>query len=159
MALHSTPFEGILNLNNNLPPLTHFQLTHQQQRTYDHYNTLLTKLKKELKTHKLKILQADKGPGLIILQENTLTKLYQLYFENSTTITDTETYLKSLHDLKVIYYMILYDTKMNNTDDRPPTIYFKVKTHKTTFVHTTTQHEKSIHTPTEQRTSYRSHAR
>ena len=136
-----TPFEGILNLNNNLPPLTHFQLAHQQQRISDHYNTLLTKLKKELKTHKLKILQADKGPGLIILQENTLTKLYQLYFENSTTITDTETYLKSLHDLKVIYYMILYDTKMNNTDDRPPTIYFKVKTHKTTFVHTTTQHE------------------
>ena len=30
---------------------------------------------------------------------------------------------------------------MNNTDDRPPTIYFKIKTHKTTFHHTTTQHE------------------
>ena len=30
---------------------------------------------------------------------------------------------------------------MNSTDDRPPTVYFKVKTHKTTFRTSTTEHE------------------
>ena len=119
--------------------LTHFQLTNKQKHTYDNYNKLLTKLNEKLKQQKLKILQADKGPGLILVQNNTLTQLYKKYF--SAEQSDTNKYMKALHDLKVILYMIMEPRKMNSTDDRPPTVYFKVKTHKTTFRTSTTEHE------------------
>ena len=56
-------------------------------------------------------------------------------------MTDTQTYMKALHDLKVILYMILEPRKMNYTDDRPPTMYFKIKSHKPSFRTTTTEYE------------------
>ena len=62
-----TPYEGILRLQENILPLTHFTQNNATKQTYDTYERLFNKLKQHLKTEKLQILQADKGPGLILI--------------------------------------------------------------------------------------------
>ncbi|KAI6658718.1 hypothetical protein LOD99_10950 [Oopsacas minuta] len=44
-----TSFKGILELDNNSPPLTHYQIPKYEQRTYSRYNQLLKNLKANLK--------------------------------------------------------------------------------------------------------------
>ena len=133
-----TNFQKCLTLETNNPPLTHFQTTHRHTRTYTKYKTLLTTLKRDLKTNGLTIVSADKGPGLIILEQTTLTDIYNLYFTKTGHKVQTDQYKNILRKLKQTIIQIDESTKLLNTDDRPPTIYFKLKTHKPTFLTTTT---------------------
>ena len=68
-------FHSCLTLETNNPPLTHFQTTQRHTRTYTKYKNLLNTLKRDLKTHSLTIVSADKGPGLILLEQNTTSTL------------------------------------------------------------------------------------
>ena len=89
-------FHTCLTLETNNPPLTHFQTTHQHTRTYTKYQKLLQTLKRDLKTNKLTIVSADKGPGLILLGTDTLTDIYDLYFTKTGHKVQTDQYKNTL---------------------------------------------------------------
>ena len=130
---HSLPLPDTLRRNTNLnadqPPLTKFEQKSNERHIYDTYVRLYKKLQNSLRRDKLKTFQVDKGPGLIILHESTLTELYKLYLNKEATIAETAEYIKILRDLKIILYMTFDNRQMSKTDDRAPTIYFKFKTH------------------------------
>ena len=48
-----TPYEGILQLEANIPPLTKFQQTKRTDKIHEQYEELLNTLKRTLKTEKL----------------------------------------------------------------------------------------------------------
>ena len=136
LAQHTflTPFEGILNLEHNIPPLTHFILNNKAQQTYDHYVILLQQLKQHLQVEKLQILSADKGPGLILIPIKKLTDLYQEHLRNNATKAPHQQLNENLSRLKLILYLVKVNiSPQATTDDRPPTCYFKIKTHTTAF--------------------------
>eukprot|EP00800_Vazella_pourtalesii_P012414 TRINITY_DN2925_c0_g1_i2.p1 TRINITY_DN2925_c0_g1~~TRINITY_DN2925_c0_g1_i2.p1 ORF type:complete len:432 (-),score=12.92 TRINITY_DN2925_c0_g1_i2:1261-2556(-) len=129
-----TPYEGILRLQENILPLTHFTQNNATKQTYDTYERLFNKLKQHLKTEKLQILQADKGPGLILIHNSTLTEIYNNYLQtNGTQITNVQ-YNNTVRRIKHILYLMNVNIKEDTTtDDRLPTMYFKIKTHKQSF--------------------------
>ena len=140
-----SPFEGILNLQHNIPPLTHFAQNNKVQQTYSHYDRLLLQLKQHLRTEKLQILSADKGPGLILIPTKELTELYREHLQQNATTATMQQYNETLRRLKVILYLMKVNIPPQAaTDDRPPTCYFKVKTHKAAFRNYTTA-EPHIH--------------
>ena len=94
-----TSYEGILNLEINLPPLTHFTLNHRSEKLYEKYENLLDTLKRQLKTEKLQILQADKGPGLLLIHNATLSDLYTTYLNANANKVEAHEYNKVLRPL------------------------------------------------------------
>ncbi|KAI6649852.1 hypothetical protein LOD99_6402 [Oopsacas minuta] len=135
-----TSFRGILNLETNTPPLTYYQISRPEQRTYNRYSHLLQQLKENVKRENVQILSADKGPGLVIVKTFTVMRLYQLYLGKAATNVPPTTYMSAISRLKNALYKLNPDTQLQNTDDRVPTMYFKIKTHKATFLTHTTQH-------------------
>ena len=73
-----SPYEGILKLEANLSPLTHFTQTTKTRKTYEQYEELLDGLR-TLKAEELQVVQANKGPGLILIHNKTLTAIYEEY--------------------------------------------------------------------------------
>ena len=65
-----SPFRHALRLNENLPPLTHFQIPHFKSKTYETFKMNLTDLKQNLRKEKTTILPVDKGTGLVIITKN-----------------------------------------------------------------------------------------
>ena len=108
---------------------------------------LLDTLKRQLKTEKIQILQADKDPGLLLIHNATLTELYNKYLNNNATQVTPHEYNETLRKLKYILNLMFVNENNNNTDDRPPTLYFKIKTHKEQFLTTTTE-QMGIYTST-----------
>ena len=140
-----TPFEEILNLEHNIPPLTHFTLNNKVQHTYNYYDRLLQQLKQHLRAEKLQILSADNGPGLILIPMKELTELYREHLQQNATTASIHQYNETLRRLKVILYLMKVNIPPQaTTDDRPPTCYFKIKTHKPAFTNYTTA-EPHIH--------------
>eukprot|EP00800_Vazella_pourtalesii_P004074 TRINITY_DN1430_c0_g2_i1.p2 TRINITY_DN1430_c0_g2~~TRINITY_DN1430_c0_g2_i1.p2 ORF type:complete len:171 (-),score=20.88 TRINITY_DN1430_c0_g2_i1:970-1482(-) len=123
-----TSYEGILDLERNLPPLTHFTLNHRSENLYEKYENLLDTLRRQLKAEKLQILQADKGPGLLLIHNTTLSDLYTTYLNTNAHKVEAHEYNEVLRQLRVILYMMSINETNTNTDDRPPTMYFKIKT-------------------------------
>ena len=120
-----TPFEECLTLQENLPPLTHFNLRPYEKRTHEKYNKLLTNLKEELKTKHLAIVAADKGPGLILIQNKTLATIYEEYLNKTGNLITATQYIHCIRKLKDALLEIEDHTNLQNTDDRTPTMYFK----------------------------------
>ena len=75
---------------------------------------------------------------MILLETNTLTDIYDLYYTKTGHKVQTDKYKNTLRKLKQTILHIDDTTKLQNTDDSPPTIYFKLKTHKPTFLTQTT---------------------
>ena len=135
-----SPFEHLLKLSTNTPPLTHFLTDNKRQATYDKYNKLLTDLKQALKKEQLSIVSCDKGPGLLLIENNSLQALYKQYLTgNAKLINSIDIIHNTLNNLKTSLLHVDIKAKITNTDDRIPTFYFKIKTHKTAFITTTTK--------------------
>ena len=134
-----SPYNHLLNLISNSPPLTKFLTPKGRQRTYNTYNKLLTNLKTILKKEKLSVVASDKGPGLILIGTSELHKIYLNYLETNATQMHPQVYIKSLATLKTSLFELRQQTPMDNTDDRVPTFYFKIKTHKPVFKTETTK--------------------
>ena len=140
-----SPFEGILNLEHNIPPLTHFTLNNEAQHTYNHYDRLLQQLKQHLRVEKLQILSTDKGSCLILIPIKELTELYQEHLQKNATKATIQQYNETLRRLKLILYLMEVNiSPQATTDDRPPTCYFKIKTHKLPSPTTQQQNPTSI---------------
>ena len=107
-----TSYEGILKLENNLPPLTQFTLDNETQRTYEKYEHLLNDLKQRLKTEKLQILQADKGLGLLLIHNNSLRDMYNEYLKQKATQITPDGYVTILIKLQM---SLSRTTKMKQT--------------------------------------------
>ena len=133
-----TPFEHILNLKTNTPPLTRFLIDTKREKTYKRHNTLITQLKTALRAEKLCIVSCDKGPGLLLIATNTLQSTYREYLENNSFITSTSDIKHALS--RLVHTLLEVDPRayLVNTDDRVPNLYFKIKTHKEAFITTTT---------------------
>ena len=132
----SVGYLHILLENLNLEtPLTHYTQTNTTRRTYEHYEQLLDTLKRRLKAEQLQIIQADKGPGLLVIHNTTLTDIYKQYLQTNATTVSASTYNESVRRLKLFLYLMDLEIGPEAvTDDRPPTLYFKIKTHKPTFI-------------------------
>ena len=125
--------------NTHTPPLTHYAQTNKTKHTYEYYDNLLDTLKRRLKTEKLQILQADKGPGLLLIHNTTLTDIYSEYLHTNATTVTTLHYNEALRKLRLVLYLKRIEIGPGaETDDRPPTLYFKIKTHKPSFITNTT---------------------
>ena len=134
-----TPFDHLLNLKTNTPPLTQFLTDSKRDKTYRRFNTLLKEMKDALKTDKLSIVACDKGPGLLLMGNNTLQSTYQEYLKGNSFITSNLDIKKALLGLKNSLLEVDSRASIINTDDRVPTFYFKIKTHKNTFTTNTTR--------------------
>ena len=130
-----SPYEGILKLENNIPSLTHFEQTNNTRRTNElQGHNFLRTLRQHLNTERLQILQADKGPGLVLIHNNTLTYIYKEYHRTNAVHVTAATYNETLRKLILVLYLMSVEiTSDAVTDDRPPTMYLKIKTHKPTF--------------------------
>ena len=135
-----TPFEECLQLELNLPPLTHFNLRPQEKRTHDNYKQLLCTLKQDMKNHSVAIIAAHKGPGLILIHKTTLAAFYSEYLDTTGYLITATQYLSCIAKLKHALGQIEANTNLHNTDDRPPTMYLKNKNPKPTITTETTQH-------------------
>ena len=96
-------------------------------------------MKDALKTDKLSIVACDKGPGLLLMGNNTLQSTYQEYLKGNSFITSNLDIKKALFGLKNSLLEVDSRASIINTDDRVPTFYFKIKTHKDTFTTNTTR--------------------
>ena len=134
-----TPFDHLLNLKSNTPPLTQFLTDSKREKTYRKFNALLNQMKDALNTNKLSIVACDKGPGLLLMSNNTLQSTYQEYLKGNSFITSNIEIKKALLGLKNSLLEVDSRASIINTDDRVPTFYFKIKTHKETFTSNTTR--------------------
>lgn len=135
-----TPFSHLLKLSTNTPPVTRFNIPNSHSHTYRIFKRLLSRLKRQIKQHECSLLTADKGPGLVIIENNTLTGLYNAYIQSKATLVHPADYLVAFDNLFTALLQIDPFMKTNTTDSRPPTFYFKVKTHKPAFITSTTPH-------------------
>ncbi|KAI6661170.1 hypothetical protein LOD99_10149 [Oopsacas minuta] len=67
-------------------------------------------------------------------------RIYLLYLSKKSTNVHPLIYLQALKSLKETLANVNPDTQLKNTDDRVPTMYFKVKTYKASFSTSTTQY-------------------
>ena len=115
-----TSDEGILYLERNLSPLTHFTLNHRSEKNPEN---LQDTLKRQLNEEKLQILQADKGPGLLLIHNATLSDLYTTYLNANANKVEAHEYDEVLRQLKVILYMMsVKKPTPTRTIDSPPCI-------------------------------------
>ena len=72
-----TPFKHLLTLTRNTPPMTKFNIEKKRNDTYQKFQPTLNTLEQKLRQQQATVLSADKGPGLIIIQNATVLQLYR----------------------------------------------------------------------------------
>ena len=97
-----SPFAHLLRLNENLPPLTHFQLPRWKEKLYTSFTNKFTTLKTQLKQTKSTVLQVDKGTGLVIITHITLNRIYNLYLADKEALTPAQAFHITLDLRKAI---------------------------------------------------------
>ena len=128
----TSAFHFALNLEYNTPPLTHFPLPRWKRDLQREYRFLLTRVKDQIRKHSLCIIQVDKGHGLVILHESDLAEIYRLWLNENATRVPGYYYFDAVNKLRDL--LADEDPELKSTqDDRPPTMYFKVKVHKPNF--------------------------
>ena len=106
---------------------------------------LLNTLEQKLKQHQATVLSADKGPGLIITQITTFLQLYNEYLKQNAHNVHPGIYLDHLANIRNTIALLNPLITIKTNDDRIPTFYFKIKTHKEIFNAQTTKY-KEIYT-------------
>ena len=92
----------------------------------------MDQLRQKLSFQEMSIISADKGSGLIIISHAHLHSLYAKSTENMEQ-TSANQFIQSLNSLKTAIYNFNPSTSLEATDDRMPTMYFKIKIHKSAF--------------------------
>ena len=122
----------VLNLESNTLPVTHFTLPRWKRNLQRERSFLWKKISKQLESLELCIFQADKGNGLVIVHKSDLNQLYRNYLADNAMVFPPFKYFNDIQALR----SLLADREPNlkaTADDRPPTFYFKLKTHKKAF--------------------------
>ena len=77
-----TPFQHLLDLDLNAPPLTRFPLPVSYRNTHRAFSNLLQTFKKLMTKFQLRILATDQSSGLVILNDTELQVFYSTYLLN-----------------------------------------------------------------------------
>ena len=125
-----TPFQ--YNLDLNASPLTRFPLPRAHRDTHKRFTSLLASFRLLIKRYSLRIISTDKSSGLVILTDTELQVLYSTYLLQFKQIP-AFWYYKFITSLRRKIFNLDHNLRTSVTDDRPPTAYFKLKTHKDTF--------------------------
>ena len=139
-----TPYQHLLDLDLNAPPLTRYPLPVSHRATHRSFSTLLAAFRILTSSYSLRILPTDQSGGLVIINDTELRILYSTYLQNFRTVPPSW-YYSIATTLRRKLHAYDQNLKAYVTDDRPPTFYFKVKVQKTNFPSTPTIHS-NIHT-------------
>ena len=134
-----TPFQSLLDLDLNAPPLTRNPLPVTHRHTLRVFSNHLAYFRKLITRHQLRIISTDHSSGLVILTDTELQVLYSTFLLQYRRVPPSW-YYSITTNLRRKLFAYDQNLKASTTDDRPPTFYFKVKVHKTNFSSSATVH-------------------
>ena len=111
-----------------------FYLHHKEATVHREHTSLLTSVKLRLTEGALSILSADKGPVLILIPNLVVDTLYSDFLNHSCpNPLSPDDYIRHFKSLKHALTVIGSGIQLGMTDERCPSFYFKIKSHKPSF--------------------------
>ena len=123
----------------------YFNIDKKKNNTYKKFQQTLNTLEQKLKQQQATVLSADKGPGLLIAQNTTVLQIYREYLKLNAHNVHPAIYIDHLNNIRDTLAKLNPLLTLKTNDDRVPTFYFKIKTHKDVFNAQPTKH-KEIYT-------------